>query len=72
MLRFDCAPLPNWPHVRRTILNTIVFRQYFKPMVNPPTTSQVQMSPSVLKRVNQEVKAALECEEAGRQATKKR
>jgi len=39
--------------------------------VNLPTTSQVQMPPSVLKRVNQEVKVALEREEAGRQANTK-
>jgi len=79
MLRFNCN---TWPRPftepatcplngsERYCLSSSI-RWYFKPTVNLPTTSHVQMSPSVLKRVNQEAKAALEREEAGRQANKK-
>ena len=43
-------------------------RRYFKPTVNLPTTSQAQMSPEILKEVNQVVKAGLErAEETGNQ-----
>ena len=43
---------------------------YFKSKVNLPTPSQVQLSPNVLREVNQAVTAALEREEFGKQASK--
>ena len=43
-------------------------RRYFKSTVNLPTPSQAQLSPNVLREVNQAVTAALEREEAGNQA----
>ena len=46
-------------------------QQYFKPTMNLPTTCQAQMSPEILKKVNQAMKAALEsAEETGNQDKK--
>ena len=43
-------------------------RRYFKSTVNLPIPSQAQLSPNVLREVNQAVIAALEREKVGNQA----
>ena len=58
-------------HVHLTIIEMSIHR-YFKSKVNLPTPSQVQLSPNVLREVNQAVTAALECEKLGNQASKEK
>ena len=68
----DHAPLLEC--ATRVFISTITsiaemsIRRYFKSAVNLPTPSQAQLSPNVLREVNQAVTAALEREEAGNQA----
>ena len=57
----------QYNHVQLSIVEMSI-RRYFKSTVNLPTPSQVQLSPNVLREVNQAVTAALEREEAGNQA----
>ena len=50
-------------HVQLLIVEMSICR-YFKATVNLPTPSQAQLSPNVIREVNQAVTAALEREEA--------
>ena len=66
----DHAPFAQtrvFNHVQLSIVEMSI-RRYFKSIVNLPTPSQAQLSPNVLREVNQAVTAALEREEAGNQA----
>ena len=56
-------------HIQLSIVEISIY-QYFKSKVNLSTPSQMQLSPNVLREVNQAVTAALECEELGNQASK--
>ena len=56
-------------HVQLSIVEMSIHR-YFRSKVNLPTPSQAQLSPNVLREVNQAVTAALEREELGNQASK--
>ena len=49
-------------NVRVETIIEMSIRCYFQPRANLPTPSQVQMSPSMLKEVNQAVTAVLDCE----------
>ena len=59
----------RYNHIQLSIVEMSVHR-YFKSKVNLLTPSQVQLSPNVIREVNQAVTEALECEELGNQASK--
>ena len=59
----------RYNHVQ-LLIGEMSIHRYFKSEVNPPTPSQAQLSPNVLREVNRAVLAALEREELRNQASK--